>query len=155
MTTYNTPFGPVQYSNVPSSARYNSQRLCVYSAPKFSRRHAVIKAQSNAVEAFREAEARYGKRQAVANGWDPKKAKARPIELTGIGWRDYDVQYDLWRGDSNRYAAPWVSAHVQGLAIDVSQDQSNLATIYEVLYACGWRRVRSDEPWHWSLGVVA
>jgi len=154
MATYKTPFGPVQYSNVPSAARaicYGEQQ---YSAAPFSKRHSVIKAQPAFVEGFRAAEVKVGKRIAVANGWNPKKSKAHAIELTGIGWRDYDQQYDLWRGDSSRYAAPWVSGHVQGVAIDVSTAQGYLGIIDEVLYSLGFRRVRTDEPWHWSLGVV-
>jgi hypothetical protein len=154
MAIYKTPFGPVRYSTIPSEARAICYGSSIYSAAPFSKRHSVIKAQPAFVKGFREAEDRLGKRIAQANGWDPKKAKAHAIELTGIGWRDYDAQYTLWRGDSKRYAPPWVSGHVQGVAIDVSTAQPYLDLIAEVLYNCGFRRVRVDEPWHWSLGVV-
>jgi hypothetical protein len=153
VATYQTKFGPVEYSNVPSVARAISQNRCVEPDVPFDKRHETVKLQPAALEAFRAAEKLFGKKVAVNNGWKPKLAKARAIEVTG-SWRDYDYQVVLYARDSSRYAKPWVSGHVQGLCIDVNTTLPFLDDANAALAATGWRRVRSDEPWHWSWGVL-
>jgi hypothetical protein len=157
MAIIQTEFGPVEYSNVPSIARSISKTKCVYSDPPFSKRHEEVKLQPAAVRAFREAEDVYG-RKTIDQKRPPRLRRARAIRLTGIGWRDYDYQYSLWRSDSSRYARPWVSAHVQGLAVDVDTSLPDFGNgdgiICRALLSVGWRRVRDDEPWHFSWGVV-
>lgn len=154
MPSYPTKYGPVLYSNVPMEARTISQNKCIYSDPPFSKRHEEVKLQLAALDAFRAAEVAFGKRIAKDNGWSPSKAKSRAIRLSGIGWRDYDYQASLYASDSSRYAKPWVSRHVQGICIDVDTSQPQFDTACSVLLAVGWRRVRSDEPWHFSWGVL-
>lgn len=163
MTIYRTDYGPVEYSTAPTTARRISHTKCVYSEPPFSKRHEEVKLQPNALEAFRAAEDLFGK-----NTIDQKRPRrlrrARAIRLTGIGWRDYDYQASLYRSDPQRYAKPWVSGHVQGVAIDVDTTQPAFsahgvyghpdAPIVRALLRTGWRRVRADEPWHFSIGPV-
>jgi len=165
VTVYQTEYGPVEYSNYPPTARRISQTKCVYSDPPFDKRHEDIKLQPAALKAFRAAELLFGK-----NTIDQKRPRrlrrARAIRVSGIGWRDYDYQASLYAENSSRYAKPWVSAHVQGLAIDVDTTQPAFqnedgvwgapdAPIVRALLKTGWRRVRADEPWHLSWGVVA
>lgn len=151
MMIYGTPTGPVAYSNDPGEARAisYSDRI-ITSAPRRSYRHSDVKMQRPAVEAWREAERLLGRR--LGSGpWRLRRARAIPTTGT---WRSYDLQLDLWLGDSNRYAAPWVSGHVQGIAADVRTDFRYFALAVECLESVGWQRVRpDDEPWHVTWGV--
>ena len=152
MSAYPTKFGAIEYSQVPSVARGISQGpKCVYDDPPFSKRHEDVKLQLPALKAFREAEADFGRRTIDQKKPRPER-RARAIRLTGVGWRDYDYQASLYASDSNRYAKPWVSGHVQGICIDVDTTLDDFHVAGIVLRGGGWKQVRSDEPWHFSWG---
>lgn len=153
MAKYKTRYGDIEYSQVPPVARGISQGKCVYDDPPFSKRHEDVKLQPAAIKAFREAEAEFGRRTIDQKKPRPDR-RARAIRLTGIGWRDYDYQAALYASDSNRYAKPWVSGHVQGICIDVDTNQNNYEKARTTLAAIGWKQVRSDEPWHFSWGYL-
>jgi LAS superfamily LD-carboxypeptidase LdcB len=80
--------------------------------------------------------------------------KIGPIVLTG-SWRSCAQQTDLWRSDKSRFAPPNTTAHVRGLAIDVSTATSakQHEIITRALLARGWHQARADEPWHFSFGI--
>jgi hypothetical protein len=153
MAAYPTRYGVVQYSPTPSGARYISRTQCRESDPPFEKRHTKLTAQDPVIKAFRKAEKVYGRLLAEKNGWVWKK-RSRAILITG-SWRDYDYQEDLYRSDPHRFAPAYVSGHVQGIAIDVHMTaNADLELVFKALTIAGFRRVRSDEPWHWSLGKV-
>lgn len=158
MTSYPTPFGPIEYSTIPSVARDNSYdpRLIVNSVVKWKKAHEDVKLQRPALQAFREAEKRYGHKTRKLK-LPPRLRPARAIQVTG-SWRSYDLQASLYARDHSRYAPPNVSGHVQGFCIDVDTSQADFGNgsglICRILLDVGWRRVRSDEPWHFSLGPL-
>jgi hypothetical protein len=147
MTIYSTPTGPIFYDSSGNDHREN----IVDSRPTFTKRHSAVKLQEPAFESFRRAEDILGKRVASRSGWDPKKAKARAIQLTG-SWRSFAYQAALYAKDSQRYASPYTSGHVQAVAIDVSTNDPNFNLIHDILTFLGWEQARSDEPWHYSYG---
>jgi hypothetical protein len=78
-----------------------------------------------------------------------------PIVLTG-SWRSCKQQTDLWRSDSQRFAAPYTTAHCRGLAIDVSTaiTAKRDEEVRHALLRRSWHQVRpDDEPWHYSFGI--
>lgn len=105
--------------------------------------------QGPALRAFREAERRSTPRRLR------KKGKIKPIILTGVGYRSYDSQHDLWLSDPKRYASPDGSMHVEALAVDISSDQSALRRyrIKKALLLENWHYPLSSEPWHASYTV--
>jgi len=147
MTVYNTPTGRIYYDGSGNDHRDN----IVDSKPAFTKRHSAAKLQAPALVSFRQAEDILGKRLAIKNGWDPKKAKAKAIQLTG-SWRSFAYQAALYHSDSHRYASPYTSGHVQAVAIDVSTNDPNFSLIHDILTSLGWKQARGDEPWHYSYG---
>jgi hypothetical protein len=78
-----------------------------------------------------------------------------PIMVTGT-LRECAQQFELWKSDPGRFAAPQSTAHTRGLAIDVSQAQSlyRRTRIKWALRNRGWHQSRpDDEPWHYSFGI--
>lgn len=149
MATYNTKYGPINYE---TSGVHDNWPNIVDSHPVFGKRHADAKLQFAALKALRAAEKQLGIRIAKKNGWNPKHAKARAIINTGT-WRSFSLQYSLWRSDSGRYANPYYSGHVQGIAIDVNTEWEHFEDARACLSTIGWKQVRSDEPWHYTFGV--
>lgn len=104
--------------------------------------------QGPALRSFRDAEKKATPRRMR------RKGKIQPILLTGVGYRSYDYQADLYRRDSSgRYADPDGSLHVEALAVDIDTRQSALrqARIKKALKDCGWHYAVSGEPWHASF----
>jgi LAS superfamily LD-carboxypeptidase LdcB len=85
---------------------------------------------------------------------DAEIALGSQIGITG-SWRSCAYQRQLYAADHNRYAPPDKTAHVRGLAIDVSQAQppAKLAKVRGLLIARRWYQARIDEPWHYSYGI--
>jgi hypothetical protein len=113
----------------------------------------VLHMQASAIRAYREACRLFAKR----SGWSPTRIKrtgGRPILLTG-SWRSCALQTELHNSDPSRFASPNGSLHPQGLAIDVSTAMPDFEQAHKALATVGWRRARSDEPWHHSWGFTA
>lgn len=107
--------------------------------------HTIFFLQRPAMKAFKAAEERYRRKT------NPNKF----INVLPGTNRTCSLQTSLYRSDSNRYAAPQYTGHTRGLAIDVSQAQSNLQMIYTALLNEGWKKSRpDDEPWHLSYWVT-
>ena len=146
MTTYKTRYGPVYYDGSGNDHRPNIRD----SHPPFSTRHEDAKLQRSALRAFRQAEKVLGRRLHPGKPWS--RLKARAIPLTG-SWRSFALQAALYAIDSHRYASPYTSGHVQGIAIDVNTLSVHFMLIIRILDALGWKQSRADEPWHWTWGV--
>lgn len=146
MATYATKFGNIEYDNSGNDHRPGMVNF----VPRFPRRHEAIKAQRPAVKAFQEAERRYGRKLAKRKGWRWGR-RARAIGLTG-SWRSFELQRSLWQSDPGRFASPYVSGHVQGVAVDLNTTNADFELQRTILKEVGWQQVRADEPWHWSLG---
>lgn len=146
MTTYKTRYGPIFYDNSGNDHRPN----IVDSHPRYSRRHEAVKLQRAALRAFRESEKMLGRRLHPGKPWKLLKAVAIPV--TG-SWRSFDLQASLYRSDPKRYASPYTSGHVQGIAIDVNTLSPHFMLILQILDALGWKQARADEPWHHTWGV--
>jgi hypothetical protein len=106
----------------------------------------IVQLQAPALRAFKAAEKRLSGR------------RRRIIKITGVGFRTYDLQMDLWKSDHNRYAHPDTSMHVEADAVDVDQSQrfrgktvkQTLAMIKNALEAEGWHYSVPGEVWHAS-----
>jgi hypothetical protein len=79
-----------------------------------------------------------------------REPEGRPILVLAGTNRTCATQWRLYRENSKRYAHPNSTGHTRGIAIDVSQAQTNLTIIDRALLAEGWHRARPDEPWHFS-----
>lgn len=144
MTTYKTRYGPIYYDRSGNDHRPNLRS----SFPKYQRRHTYTKLQKPAWRAFREAEKLVGRR--LGKGpWSKRRARAIPI--TG-SWRSFANQLSLWLSDKKRFADPYVSGHVEGIAVDLNTEWEHFELARECMRAIGWKQVRADEPWHWTWG---
>lgn len=149
MTDYKTKYGVVHYGGVCQDHYLNFETYN-QAGP-----HTVFTLQRPAMKAFKAAEETLAKRK----GWSPERIKREghgfPIEVLPGTNRSCATQRALYARDPGRYANPNTTGHTRGLAIDVSQNQSDLGVINHALYAEGWRRSRPyDEPWHYSYGVT-
>lgn len=154
-----TPYGYVHYGNGCEDSYPN---MVVYDASP--RGHGlVLTLQRPAMRALLAAQVRYAKR----SGWTKVRIERNTVKVGGKVYlegrpiiilpgtnRTCETQAALYRSDSSRYARPEITGHTRGIAIDRSNAQPNLKVIDECLFAEGWRRVRSDETWHWSFGYV-
>lgn len=145
-----TPYGVITYGG---PCRDNQKNLVRYDAePKGT--GLILVLQGPAMRAFKAAQVRYAKR----SGWTAARIKKNPdgrpiIVLPGTN-RTCATQAALYASDRNRYAPPQYTGHTRGLAIDISQAQGNLSTIYSCLAQEGWKKSRpTDEPWHMSYFV--
>ena len=122
----------------------------------------VLVLQRPALRALLEAQVRFARR----SGWRKERIEkhtvrvgakkvpeGRPIIVLPGSNRTCATQAALYKRDPRRYAAPQFTGHTRGLAIDVSQTQSNLSVIRTALLQEGWKQARSDEPWHYSYDV--
>jgi len=125
--------------------------------------HTVFTLQKPALLAYLEAQVKFAK----ASGWtqariernqkaiDGKKyPEGRPIGVLAGSNRTCSTQAQLYKSDPNRYANPTYTGHTRGIAVDVSQAQDDLAEANRCLLSAGWKRARSDEPWHFSYGFT-
>jgi hypothetical protein len=111
--------------------------------------------QGPALRAFRDAEKAATPRRMRSKG------KVLPIRLTGVGYRSYAYQNQLFQSvqgteDEGRYADPDGSMHVEALAVDIDMNQSVLrrARIKRQLQKHGWHYAIDGEPWHASFHLA-
>jgi hypothetical protein len=106
--------------------------------------------QGPALRAFKAAEVRATPRRMR------KKGKVLPILITGVGYRSYTLQAQLYAREPGRFANPDGSLHVEGLAVDVDMSQSALrrARIKRALKLEGWHYAVDGEPWHASFRLA-
>jgi len=109
-----------------------------------------VRLQASAMKSFKAAELAATPRRMR------RKGKVLPILITGVGYRSWQYQYDLWRSDDQRYANPDTSMHVEADAVDIDMNQSVLrrARIAYQLKKRGWHYAVSGEPWHTSFRVA-
>lgn len=144
-----TDYGTIHYGPV---CKDDYPNMVVYDQPGD---HAILTLQRPAMKAFWAAEVRV----ALKLGWslariEKNDGHGKAIYVIPGTNRTCETQARLYASDPNRYAAPNVTGHTRGLAIDVSQEQGNLDLINHALAAEGWHRCRpDDEPWHWSYWV--
>jgi hypothetical protein len=124
----------------------------------------ILVLQRPALKALLAAQVRYARRM----GWTKARIEKTTVKVGNRRYpegktiiclpgtnRSCETQAMLYRRDPNRYASPNTTGHTRGFALDVSGAQGNLAVIYQVLAAEGWKRVRpDDEPWHWAWGYA-
>ena len=105
-----------------------------------------VSLQGPALRAFKAAEIRTTPRRMR------RKGKVRPILITGVGWRSYALQKQLYDQEPGRFANPDGSLHVEALAVDIDSRQSayRKLRIRRALEAEGWHYGVSGEPWHAS-----
>ena len=133
MTDKKTAYGTIHFGG-PCKDDYGNIEL--YDQPKLGSNP--IKLQRPAMRAFKAAEERIGR------------------YIPAASWRSCAYQAQCHASDPSRFADPDTSLHPRGLAIDVSTAISWLfkRKIKRALTHEGWFQARSDEPWHWSFGVV-
>lgn len=137
---FKSPYGTIHVRNPgPFEAYANVE---VYKQNKTGTR--IVKLQRPAIRAFKAAEARCA------------TARKPHILITGIGYRSYSDQRILWLGDSQRFADPDLSMHVEADAVDVDQGQGTrrLKAIHRALIAEGWYQAVENEPWHYSFRIA-
>lgn len=151
-----THYGTIYVSSPGPTSRYGNVNVLKRSKGKpalpgfvYTESAGDVVLQGPALRAFREAERRATPRRLR------KKGKIKPIILTGVGFRDYDVQRDLWLSDPGRFAHPDGSMHVEGLAVDIHSGQSALRRyrIKKALLLVNWHYPLGREPWHASYTV--
>ena len=137
---YDTKYGVIYVTDPGPFAAYPN--VNTYRQNKSGTR--IVQLQGPALRAFKKAEERCA-------------TKKKPhILITGVGYRSYSSQRELWLEDNQRYADPDGSMHVEALAVDVDQSQgtSKLIAIKKALLAEGWHQSVPGEPWHYSYHVV-
>jgi hypothetical protein len=145
-----TEYGTIHVSSPGPYDKYDN--VNVYK--QTDTRHVVL--QGPALRAFKAAEQRVTPKRWKAKG------RTRHILITGVGYRDYDLQKQLWLSDPGRYANPDYSMHVEALAVDVDQSQrwkgkTTAQTLYKIKKALlleNWHYGVSGEPWHASYTVT-
>ena len=138
-----TEYGTIHVSSPGPYDKYDN--VNVYK--QTDQRHVVL--QGPALRAFKAAELRITPKRMK------RKGKVRHILITGVGYRDYDLQRQLWLSDPGRFANPDYSMHVEALAVDIDQGQSaaRLYAIRKALLLEGWHYAVPNEPWHTSFTV--
>lgn len=138
---FNTRYGVIRVRNPGAFQPY--QNLRTYH--QTDSRNVVL--QAPALRAFKAAELRITPKRLK------RKGKIRHILITGVGYRSYSLQADLYASEPGRFADPDGSLHVEALAVDVDQNQGflRLRAIRRALEAEGWHYGVSGEPWHASF----
>ncbi len=82
-----------------------------------------------------------------------RKGKVRHILITGVGYRSYSLQRDLYAREPGRFADPDGSLHTEALAVDIDMGQGIVrrTQIKRALVAEGWHYGVDGEPWHASF----
>ena len=145
MSDFQTKYGVI-HDGGPCKDDYENINLYTYQG----KQDGVVKLQGPALRSLKAAELRITSRR------QRDKDLVNHILITGIGWRDCDLQRELWQSDPNRYANPDGSKHCRGLAIDVDQNQGIIKRrkIHKALLAEDWHQSVPGEPWHYSYHVV-
>lgn len=125
--------------------------------------HTIFTLQKPALIAYLDAQVKFARE----TGWskerigrshhaiDGKKyLEGRPIGVLVGTNRTCSTQAQLYASDPGRYADPKYTGHTRGIAVDVSQNQDDLAEANAALIRAGWVRARPDEPWHFSYGYA-
>ena len=140
MSDIKTKYGTVELTIHPQVQTY-----------KQTRTRKVI-GQGPMLRAFKAAERRFY--VATTPKWKRVPLRVRHIPITGVGYRSFELQYTLWRSDSSRYANPYSSMHVKGLAVDISQGQDDQDEAEKALRSVGFKDGASfGDPPHWSFPV--
>jgi len=134
---FHTPYGTIKCRYPGPKKPYDNVIVYHQTATR------IVQLQSPAIRAFKAAEARC------------KTRRKKHILITGVGYRSWDLQDQLYRSDPGRFADPDTSMHVEALAVDVDQGQGSrrLAAIKKALIAEGWHYAVDGEPWHASFRV--
>lgn len=136
MTSVKTPYGTVELTIHPQVVTYK-------------RKIGNVVAQGPFIRALKVAERRFY--VATTPKWKRVPGRVRPIRITGVGYRSFELQYALWRSDPDRYASPYKSFHVKGLAIDIYQGMADQAAAEKALRSVGFKDGASfGDPPHWS-----
>lgn len=140
---FKTPYGTV-------TARYPGRKSAPPNLRRYERSVGDVVLQGPALRAFKAAEWRATPRRMR------RKGKILPILITGVGYRAYEYQADLYYSPANtdgRYANPDCSLHCEALAVDIDMNQGYLRRrkIKRALKREGWYYSISGEPWHASF----
>ena len=140
MTDIKTPYGTVEMTIHPQVQTYK-------------RKVGNVLAQGPLIRALKVAERRFY--VATTPKWKRVPLRVRPIRITGVGYRSFELQYALWKSDKSRYANPYDSMHVKALAIDVNQNIDDLDKAEQALRSVGFKAGAAfgDIP-HWSFPVL-
>lgn len=138
--TIKTPFGTVELTIHPDLNTYQQTAK------------QVIIGQGPFLRAFKAAERRFY--VLTTPRWKRVPLKRRHIRITGVGYRSFETQKALHDSDPDRYADPYKSMHVKGLAVDIYQGQDDQAKAEDALKAKGFKpgAVFGDYP-HWSFPI--
>lgn len=141
MTTIKTKFGTVELTITPEVRVYHQTDT----------REVIL--QGPAIRAFKTAERRFY--LATTPRWKRRPGKVRHIWITGVGYRTFARQKELHDSDPDRYADPFKSFHVKGLAVDVAQGQADQDKAEQALRSVGFKDGAEfgDDP-HWSFPVL-
>ena len=156
-----TPYGVIHYGN---GCRDDYPNMVTVDMLPEEGGNLLITLQRPAMKALLAAQVRYAKRM----GWSKQRIEKRTVKIGAKKYpigrpivmlpgtnRTCEIQTKLYNSDHNRYAAPQITGHTRGLAVDRSNAQPNLSIVDACLAAEGWTRVRpTDEPWHWSAPGV-
>lgn len=115
---------------------------------KYSASAGDVVLQGPALRAFRHAELRATPRRLK------RKGLVQPIIITGVGYRSYALQADLYHREPGRFANPNGSLHCEALAIDDHNELSlfRKMKVRRALKAEGFIFGVSGEPWHSAFG---
>lgn len=138
---FQTPYGVIHASNPGPVKAYDNLRAYAQSGSR------QVLLQGPALRAFKAAELR------ITPPRMKKKGKVRPILITGVGFRSYALQKELWESDKQRFADPDLSNHVEGLAVDCDTGYFwyKLGRVQKALKAEGFIFGVDGEPWHASF----
>jgi hypothetical protein len=138
---FKTPYGTVTARN-PGRATA-PPNLRTYIQPHGG----TVSLQGPALRSFKEAE------EAATPRRMRRRGKVLPIRITGVGYRSYTLQKQLYAQEPGRFANPDGSLHVEALAVDIDMNQSALRRqkIAYHLKKRGWHYGVSGEPWHASF----
>lgn len=139
MTEIKTPYGTVEMTIHPQVQTYK-------------RKVGNVLAQGPFIRALKVAERRFY--VATTPKWKRVPLRVRPIRITGVGYRSFELQYSLWKSDPDRYASPYKSMHVKALAIDIYQGQADQDKAEKALRSVGFKDGAAfGDPPHWSYPI--
>ncbi len=140
MTDIKTPYGTVEMTIHPQVQTYK-------------RKVGNVLAQGPLIRALKVAERRFY--VATTPKWKRVPLRVRPIRITGVGYRSFELQYALWKSDKRRYANPYDSMHVKALAVDIYQGMDDQDEAEKALKSVGFKDGAAfGDPPHWSFPVL-
>ena len=138
--TIKTPYGTVELTIEPQLVTYK-------------RKVGNVIAQGPFIRALKRAERKFY--VLTTPKWKRAPGRVRPIKITGVGYRSFEYQYALWMSNKKRYADPFKSLHVKGLAIDVNQNIDDLDKAEKALRSVGFKDGAAfGDPPHWSYPIA-